>query len=126
MCYGPLQGRGFRLATELTPRRPGPAWSIPGLWRRSHPGDNTDGAVLVRTWRSTRAFPSRALILLLGAGALSREPGVLPLAALARLVIANRTRAKAEALARDFAGTWARQRWRFPTILQAKALTPRH
>jgi shikimate dehydrogenase len=69
-------------------------------------GDNTDGIGLVRDLRDNhRVELSQARVLLLGAGGAVR--GVLPsvLGEIpAQVVIANRTLAKAEALAEQFAG----------------------
>jgi shikimate dehydrogenase len=68
-------------------------------------GDNTDGAGLVRDLTANLGCPlARRAVLLLGAGGAARG-ALLPLLGQhpARLVIANRTPAKAEELARRFA-----------------------
>ena len=102
----PFKEEAFRLATELTPRaaRAGAVNTL-AFGGGVILGDNTDGAGLVRDLEINQGFPLQGRsILLLGAGGASRG-ALAPLLAAgpARLVIANRTRAKAEALARDFA-----------------------
>lgn len=103
----PFKERAFLMADQLSERAQSAGavnTLIPladGLIR----GDNTDGVGLVRDLGCNHRFEfAGARILLLGAGGASR--GVLrPLLAEApaRLVIANRTASKAEALAADMA-----------------------
>ena len=103
----PFKEEAFRLADELTARaaRAGAVNTLKKLDDGRLLGDNTDGAGLVRdlTVNAGLALAGKR-ILLLGAGGAVR--GVLePLLAErpAELVIANRTVAKAEELARLFA-----------------------
>ncbi|MBV2132450.1 shikimate dehydrogenase [Pseudomonas sp. MAP12] len=103
----PFKEEAFRLADELTARaaRAGAVNTLKKLDDGRLLGDNTDGAGLVRdlTVNAGLALAGKR-ILLLGAGGAVR--GVLaPLLAEqpAELVIANRTVAKAEELARAFA-----------------------
>jgi len=75
-------------------------------------GDNTDGAGLLRDLAVNLACPLAAQrVLLLGAGGAARGVlGPLLQAGPERLVIANRTRSKAEALAAEFASCERRAR----------------
>jgi shikimate dehydrogenase len=69
-------------------------------------GDNTDGAGLVRDIRENLGFPiAGARVLLMGAGGAARG-ALLPLLGErpARIAVANRTVARAEGLAAQFAG----------------------
>jgi shikimate dehydrogenase len=95
------------LANELTPRAE-QARAVNTLMMRNENeliGDNTDGEGLVRDLQNNCGVPVTAMrVLILGAGGAVR--GVLaPLLALnpTEIVIANRTAARASALARDFA-----------------------
>jgi shikimate dehydrogenase len=97
------------LANELTPRAE-QARAVNTLMMLNETeilGDNTDGEGLVRDLQNNCGVPVTAMrVLILGAGGAVR--GVLaPLLALnpTEIVIANRTAARASALARDFA-TW--------------------
>ncbi len=68
-------------------------------------GDNTDGIGLMRDLAKLSVYPSERQVLILGAGGAVR--GVLPVLLESpprRVVIANRTRAKAEALAAAMSG----------------------
>ncbi|KXS38523.1 MAG: shikimate dehydrogenase [Halomonadaceae bacterium T82-2] len=102
----PFKEDAFRLAEDLSPRARR-AGAVNTLWLddagRLH-GDTTDGVGLVRDLEAHAAPLAGARILVLGAGGAVR--GVLePLLATrpASLTIANRTAARAEALAADFA-----------------------
>jgi len=102
----PFKEDAFRLAEALSPRARR-AGAVNTLWLdddgRLH-GDTTDGVGLVRDLEAHAAPLAGARILVLGAGGAVR--GVLePLLAAqpASLTIANRTAARAEALAADFA-----------------------
>lgn len=102
----PFKTDAFELAAERTARAK-QAGAVNTLWLRDQAivGDNTDGAGLVRdlTGNLGLALAGRR-VLLLGAGGAAR--GVLaPLLALepATLVVANRTRERAQELARHFA-----------------------
>ncbi|WP_172148094.1 shikimate dehydrogenase [Pseudomonas tumuqii] len=103
----PFKEQAFQLADSLTARaqRAGAVNTLKKLDDDSLLGDNTDGAGLVRDLSVNAGFELRGKrILLLGAGGAVR--GVLePLLAQqpAALVIANRTLAKAEQLASEFA-----------------------
>ncbi|MDX1724506.1 MAG: shikimate dehydrogenase [Pseudomonas sp.] len=103
----PFKEQAFQLADSLTARaqRAGAVNTLKKLDDGSLLGDNTDGAGLVRDLTVNAGFALRGKrILLLGAGGAVR--GVLePLLAQqpAALVIANRTVAKAEQLAGEFA-----------------------
>ncbi|MHA6491770.1 shikimate dehydrogenase [Pseudomonas borbori] len=103
----PFKERAFQLADSLTARaqRAGAVNTLKKLDDGSLLGDNTDGAGLVRDLTLNAGCELRGKrILLLGAGGAVR--GVLePLLAQqpAALVIANRTAAKAEMLAAEFA-----------------------
>ncbi|HUE92543.1 shikimate dehydrogenase [Pseudomonas sp.] len=103
----PFKEQAFALADSLSDRarRAGAVNTLKKLADGSLLGDNTDGAGLVRDLKVNAGFDFKGkCILLLGAGGAVR--GVLePLLAErpASLVIANRTVAKAEQLAREFA-----------------------
>ncbi len=103
----PFKERAFQLSDELSERAQsaGAVNTLIDLPDGRIRGDNTDGVGLVRDLGCNHCFNfSGARILLLGAGGASR--GVLrPLLAEApkSLLIANRTAAKAEALAADMA-----------------------
>jgi len=103
----PFKERAFQLADELSERAQsaGAVNTLIPLADGRLRGDNTDGVGLVRDLGCNHRFDfAGARILLLGAGGASR--GVLrPLLAEAPevLVVANRTAAKAEALASDMA-----------------------
>ncbi|AYC30883.1 shikimate dehydrogenase [Pseudomonas cavernae] len=103
----PFKEQAFRLADQLSERaqRAGAVNTLKKLADGRLLGDNTDGAGLVRDLTVNAGFPlAGRRILLLGAGGAVR--GVLePLLAErpAALLIANRTVAKAEELARLFA-----------------------
>ena len=103
----PFKEQAFQLADSLSARarRAGAVNTLKKLDDGSLLGDNTDGAGLVRDLTVNACFDLRGKrILLLGAGGAVR--GVLePLLAQqpAALVIANRTLAKAEQLASEFA-----------------------
>ncbi|MBU2323101.1 MAG: shikimate dehydrogenase, partial [Gammaproteobacteria bacterium] len=103
----PFKEEAFRLADTLSERgrRAGAVNTLKRLDDGRLLGDNTDGAGLVRDLRVNAGVELRGLrILLLGAGGAAR--GALePLLAEqpACLVIANRTVAKAEQLAGEFA-----------------------
>ena len=103
----PFKEQAFALADSLSARaqRAGAVNTLKKLADGSLLGDNTDGAGLVRDLTVNAAVSLKGKrILLLGAGGAVR--GVLePLLAEqpAALVIANRTVAKAEQLAREFA-----------------------
>jgi shikimate dehydrogenase len=95
------------LANELTPRaeRAGAVNTLMMQSENEILGDNTDGEGLVRDLQDNCGVPvTGTRILILGAGGAAR--GVLaPLLALepSEIVIANRTAARASALAREFA-----------------------
>jgi shikimate dehydrogenase len=103
----PFKEQAFRLADQLTARaqRAGAVNTLMKLDDGRLLGDNTDGAGLVRDLTVNAGLSlTGKRILLLGAGGAVR--GVLePLLAErpAALVVANRTVAKAEQLAREFA-----------------------
>jgi shikimate dehydrogenase len=103
----PFKEQAYALADSLSERarRAGAVNTLQKLADGSLLGDNTDGAGLVRDLTVNAGVELRGRrILLLGAGGAVR--GVLePLLAQqpAMLVLANRTVAKAEALAREFA-----------------------
>ena len=103
----PFKEQAFRLADQLSDRarRAGAVNTLKKLEDGSLLGDNTDGIGLVRDLLDNAGVTlERKRILLLGAGGAVR--GVLePLLAQrpAALVIANRTLAKAEQLAGEFA-----------------------
>ena len=104
----PFKEEAFALSTLRT-RRAARAGAVNTLWRDDagavH-GDNTDGAGLVRDLTNNLALTLEgAGVLLLGAGGAARGVvGPLLDAGAGRLVIANRTPARADALATDFAG----------------------
>src|SRR5690606_27433108 len=103
----PFKEEAFRLADTLTARaqRAGAVNTLKKLDDGRLLGDNTDGAGLVRDLVANAAFAlTEKRILILGAGGAVR--GILePFLAErpAELLIANRTLAKAEALAEAFA-----------------------
>ncbi|MBM7062658.1 shikimate dehydrogenase [Pseudomonas sp. UL073] len=102
----PFKEEAFRLVDELAPRaqRAGAVNTLIRLEDGRLRGDNTDGAGLVRDLTGNAGFAlAGQRILLLGAGGAAR--GVIePLLAEqpAALLVANRTLAKAEELARLF------------------------
>lgn len=105
----PFKEKAFQMADELTDRARA-AQAVNTLTRLKNGrvrGDNTDGAGLIRDLGCNHRFHfAGARVLLLGAGGASR--GVLrPLLdeQPAQLVIANRTEAKALALADEVKGT---------------------
>ena len=101
----PFKETAYRYCDEVSPgaRRAGAVNTL-AFASTGTTGENTDGSGLLRDLTVNLGFPVRGqVILLLGAGGAAR--GVLgPLAAAgpARIVIANRTRAKALELARRF------------------------
>lgn len=103
----PFKEEAFRLCDSLTPRaqRAGAVNTLSKLADGTLQGDNTDGAGLVRDLTHNAGVALRGQrILILGAGGAVR--GILePFLAErpAELLIANRTPAKAEALAEAFA-----------------------
>lgn len=102
----PFKEEAFRLCDALTPRaRLAGAVNTLSFDGDAIAGDNTDGAGLLRDIEHNLGFaPAGRRILLLGAGGAARGAlGPLLEARPATLVIANRTAAKAEALARHFA-----------------------
>ena len=107
----PFKQRAFLMADELSQRAESAQavnTLIPLPDGRIH-GDNTDGVGLVRDLGCNHLFNFKgARILLLGAGGASRGV-VRPILeeGPARLVIANRTASKAEALAAELAGLGA-------------------
>ena len=102
----PFKEEAFRLCDSLSPRaRLAGAVNTLSLEAGHIRGDNTDGAGLVRDIENNLGFAlAGRRILLLGAGGAARG-AVLPLLERqpACLVIANRSPAKAEALAAEFA-----------------------
>jgi shikimate dehydrogenase len=104
----PFKTEACDFAAERTPRAQ-EAGAVNTLWLRGSAivGDNTDGAGLVRdlTANLGLALAGRR-ILLLGAGGAARGVAA-PLLALApaTLVVANRTRERAQELARRFGGS---------------------
>jgi len=102
----PFKGTAFALATTLTPRAQlAGAVNTLQISGETILGDNTDGAGLLRDLNVNLACPPAGKrILLLGAGGATRGT-VAPLlgAGPASLTIANRTAAKAHALAQHFA-----------------------
>lgn len=109
----PFKLEAYALATELTPRARA-AGAVNTLRFMQLPstalsilGDNTDGVGLIRdiTCNAGRSLQNTT-ILLLGAGGAARGV-LLPLLAQhpARLIIANRTRARAQELAQQYADT---------------------
>ncbi|WP_303785908.1 shikimate dehydrogenase [Azovibrio restrictus] len=102
----PFKEEAFRLCDSLSPRaRLAGAVNTLSLEKGHIRGDNTDGAGLVRDIESNLDFAlAGRRILLLGAGGAARG-ALLPLLERqpAHLVIANRSPAKAEALAAEFA-----------------------
>ncbi|MGB4674503.1 MAG: shikimate dehydrogenase [Azovibrio sp.] len=102
----PFKETAFRLCDTLSPRaRRAKAVNTLGLDRGGIAGDNTDGAGLVRDIEANLAYPlAGRRILLLGAGGAARGV-LLPLleGRPACLHLANRSPAKAEALAAEFA-----------------------
>lgn len=101
----PFKEEAFRLATALSPRaQAAGAVNTLSFAGDAMRGDNTDGAGLVRDLKSNLGFdPAGKRILLLGAGGAARGV-ILPLLEErpAGLFVANRTAAKAEALAVAF------------------------
>ncbi|MCZ7565849.1 MAG: shikimate dehydrogenase [Burkholderiales bacterium] len=99
----PFKGEAARLATKLSERaRRAEAantlrFDVDGIY-----GDNTDGPGLVRdlTVNLGAALAGRRVLLIGAGGAASGVVGALLGTGVARLVIANRTRERAEALAR--------------------------
>ncbi len=102
----PFKEDAFRASTRVTERAAaaGVVNTIQVETDGTLLGDNTDGAGLVADLLRHTALAGQR-ILLLGAGGAARGV-LLPLAAEqpARIVIANRTAAKAEALAQEFSG----------------------
>lgn len=106
----PFKLEAFALATQLTERaRAAGAVNTLKFDHAAIIGDNTDGVGLVADIVRNAGMPLAAkTILLLGAGGAARGV-ILPLLQQhpAQLVIANRTAAKADELARRFAGQGA-------------------
>ncbi len=104
-CTVPLKEQAFRLAEEVSPRAALSEAVNTLLWRNEHLfGDNTDGAGLLRDLTVNLGLSlEHRRILLLGAGGAAR--GILgPILEQnpQKVVIANRTTSRAEALARRF------------------------
>ena len=101
----PFKGEAAERAEELT-ERAARAGAVNTLARRDNGqliGDNTDGIGLLRDLTANLACVQDARILILGAGGAVR--GVVPILLgdrPSKLCVANRTAAKAEALAADF------------------------
>ena len=106
----PFKREAFELCAQATPRaRDAQAVNTLVLDRERIFGDNTDGVGLVRDLAGNLGFDAAgARILLLGAGGAAQGVlGPLAQAGPAVLVIANRTPARAEALAARVPGTGA-------------------
>jgi len=106
----PFKGEAFALCAQATPRA-GEAQAVNTLVldRERIFGDNTDGVGLVRDLVGNLSFAlARSRILLLGAGGAAQGVlGPLAQAEPSVLVVANRTPARAEALAARVAGSSA-------------------
>jgi shikimate dehydrogenase len=103
----PFKGEAFRYCTALSERaRAAEAVNTLVLERAEACGDNTDGVGLVRDLTSNlgEALAGRHALLMGAGGAAQGVVLALREAALATLVIANRTPAKAEALAARYPG----------------------
>lgn len=103
----PFKEEAFRLVDRRSPRA-SRAGAVNTIWPEDDgllTGDNTDGAGFLRDLTQRLAFdPAGRAILIVGAGGATRgllEP--LLAAGPSRLVIANRTPERAQALQRDFA-----------------------
>lgn len=102
----PLKEEAFKLASHLTERaqRAGAVNTLILQDENNYTGDNTDGIGMVTDLRLNHGIKlENKNILILGAGGAVRgvlEPVIKQQPA--RLVIANRTRARAENLAKDF------------------------
>jgi len=102
----PLKEEAFRLATKLTERaqRAGAVNTLILHTENNYTGDNTDGVGMVNDLTVNHSIELRDKdILILGAGGAVRgvlEPIITQQPA--RLIIANRTRERAENLANDF------------------------
>lgn len=108
----PFKEQAFALAGSLTPRarRAGAVNTLKMTDDGVLIGDNTDGAGLVADLKQQSVELEGARILLLGAGGAARGALAPLLAERPRqLVIANRTQAKAEQLASEFADLGAVQ-----------------
>ena len=106
----PFKGEAFRLCADATPRaRDAQAVNTLILDRAAIFGDNTDGVGLVRDLQMNLKCPLEgARVLILGAGGAAQGVvGPLAAAGAAAVVIANRTRARAEALAARLPGASA-------------------
>lgn len=101
----PFKEQAFALADVLSERAQ-QAGAVNTLYIDSHGqlvGDNTDGIGLVQDLQRLGARLTDACVLLLGAGGASRGVvGPLLQAGVAKVVIANRTVAKAQAIAASF------------------------
>lgn len=104
----PFKHEAFRLCTRLSERARS-AQAVNTMRFHDAFGDNTDGVGLVRDIGDNLGLPLKGqTVLLLGAGGAAQGVvGALLDASVARLVIANRTVSKAEALAGRFAGVSA-------------------
>jgi shikimate dehydrogenase len=97
----PFKQAAFRYSEELTDRARGAQVVNTLLFGERTRGDNTDGVGLVRDIEGNLAVPlgGKAVLLMGAGGAAQGVAGALLEARVARLVIANRTFAKAETLA---------------------------
>ena len=104
----PFKEAAFRLCASTTPRAKLAA-AVNTLDLRAEPkGDNTDGVGLVRDLANLGFSAAGKRVLLVGAGGAAQGvAGALLEAGAAELVIANRTVARAQALAERFAGAKA-------------------
>jgi shikimate dehydrogenase len=103
----PFKHEAFRLCAQLS-ERARLAQAVNTMRFEDSFGDNTDGVGLIRDLEHMGARLAGARVLVLGAGGAARGVvGAFLEAAVARLAIANRTVAKARALAERFPGITA-------------------
>ena len=102
----PFKHEAFNLCTRVSERARA-ARAVNTLVLESGFGDNTDGIGLVRDLAGNLRFSFRSVLLLGAGGAAQGVVGALLEAGATRLLIANRTVAKARALAERFPGVGA-------------------
>jgi len=102
----PFKQEAFRLCTRVS-ERARQAQAVNTLVLETGFGDNTDGIGLVRDLSQNLDYPFRSVLLLGAGGAAQGVVGALLEAGATKVLIANRTVARAEEVAKRFPGTAA-------------------